>query len=91
MLYGAKQKKEIQRDLERLENKIEATVDEWAKEKLEFADLYDRIYRILKRHEMRDRRAAMEEEESTAPETPCADPVTARVRARREAKSHVLG
>ncbi len=90
MLFGAKSFKLIHERLEQLEHRQNELNDTWLREKIEFADLYDRVYRILKRFEMRERRAETPEEEPAAAETPCPDPITARVLARREGNKHVL-
>jgi len=91
MLFGKKQVQKLQSDLERLSNNLERLENEWTKEKVDFSALYDKVYRIVKRLEMRERRANPEEEEATPVDSPCSDPISARVNARREARRHVLG
>ena len=88
MILGRAQIDKIHQRLERLENAQADIREMWDREKIEFADLYDRVYRILKRFEMRERRAEEPDRPTEAP--PCEeDPVTARVLARREARRHV--
>lgn len=73
---------------------VERQLDELAKDRnahvLELDEMYEKLNRLYGRIKKRQERSPQVAEQPELDEVPCADPVSARVHAFREAKSHVL-
>jgi len=90
MLFAAKRLGALEDALRTLTERVGALEADRNAHQLELEEMYEKLGRLYGRIRKRQERATQDEELELPFEEPCKDPITAKVQAFREARSHVL-
>lgn len=91
MIFAGRSKRALADALATLEGRVSELERLRKADLIDMDDMYEKVRRVLGRISKREQRATQEEGDPGNGEPPCSDPISARVRAFREARLDVLG